>query len=160
MRNARPRRARLVLACGIPLAAAMVAPPASAARSMSERLHEPLNTSITKAPERTTTDRRARFAFASSEPGSVFQCRLDKGSFAGCESPATYRRLSAGRHTLRVRAVEDGGRVENTPAVHRWKVVHRYDQEQDVEGNDIPPPPGSPAAQFEKECAEHPVICD
>jgi hypothetical protein len=38
--------------------------------------------------------------------------------------------------------------------------MRRYNPEQDVEGNDIPPPPGSPAAQFEKECAAHPGICD
>lgn len=35
-----------------------------------------------------------------------------------------------------------------------------YDPEQDVEGNDIPPPPGSPAEKFEKACAENPGICD
>jgi hypothetical protein len=34
-----------------------------------------------------------------------------------------------------------------------------YDPEQDVEGHDIPPPKGSPAEQFEKECAENPEIC-
>jgi hypothetical protein len=34
-----------------------------------------------------------------------------------------------------------------------------YDPEKDVEGHDIPPPPGSPAEQFEKECAENPEIC-
>jgi hypothetical protein len=34
-----------------------------------------------------------------------------------------------------------------------------YDPEKDVEGHDIPPPPGSPAEQFEKECAENPGIC-
>ena len=34
-----------------------------------------------------------------------------------------------------------------------------YDPEQDVEGNDLAPPKGSPAEQFEKECKENPGIC-
>lgn len=155
----RPRRARLVLACGLPVAAVCIAPAASVARSVTESLRDRPNTSITKAPKRTTTERRARFAFASSVPESGFRCRLDRGSFERCASPAVYRRLNPGRHTLRVRAV-DGGRIDRTPAIHRWKVVRRYDPEKDVEGNDLPPPPGSPAAKFEKQCSERPTICD
>jgi hypothetical protein len=34
-----------------------------------------------------------------------------------------------------------------------------HQSEQDVEGNDVPPPPGSPAEQFEQECEAHPEIC-
>jgi hypothetical protein len=33
-------------------------------------------------------------------------------------------------------------------------------EEQDTEENDLPPPPGSPAEQFEQECEQHPEICD
>lgn len=33
-------------------------------------------------------------------------------------------------------------------------------EEQDTEENDTPPPPGSPAEQFEQECEQHPEICD
>jgi hypothetical protein len=31
--------------------------------------------------------------------------------------------------------------------------------EEDTEENDVPPPPGSPAEQFEQECEAHPEIC-
>jgi hypothetical protein len=30
----------------------------------------------------------------------------------------------------------------------------------DREGNDIPPPPGSPAARFERFCRQNPAACD
>jgi hypothetical protein len=32
--------------------------------------------------------------------------------------------------------------------------------EQDTEENDIPPPPGSPAEEFEQQCEQNPEICD
>jgi hypothetical protein len=34
------------------------------------------------------------------------------------------------------------------------------DQGVDSEGNDIAPPPGSPAAKFEQYCRDHPAACD
>jgi hypothetical protein len=156
----RHRGARLALACSCSVAAAAItAPVASAGRSTLEALRDRPKTTITKAPKRKTSQRRARFAFSSDGSGVSFQCRLDGASLSPCDSPATFRRLEPGRHALRVRAVDAAGNVDATPAVHRWKVVGAYDPEQDVEGNDLPPPPGSPAAQFEQECAAHPVIC-
>ena len=161
MRHTPPRRARLALALGLPVAAAAIGVPAAApARSTTETVGDQPQTSITAAPKSKTTERRATFAFASSQPSSAFQCRLDGRAFAACGSRSTYRRLKPRRHTMRVRAVNAAGVVDRTPAVHRWRVVRDHDPQRDVEGNDIPPPPGSPAAQFEKECAEHPVICD
>jgi hypothetical protein len=32
--------------------------------------------------------------------------------------------------------------------------------EDDTEEHDVPPPPGSPAEQFEQECEAHPEICE
>jgi hypothetical protein len=161
VRHTPTRRARLALALGLPVAAAAIGAPAAVpARSTAETIGDQPETSITEAPKWRTTERRARFAFASSEPGSAFQCRLDGAAFAPCGSRSTYRRLKPSKHTIRVRAVNGAGVVDRTPAVHRWRVVGEHDPQRDVEGNDIPPPPGSPAAQFEKECAQHPVICD
>lgn len=161
MQIPRPLRARLALAsiCG-PAAAALIAPAAVLGHSTTEALGGRPETAITKAPKKKTPQRRARFAFASSMPGSAFECRLDARSFKPCGSRARYKGLKPRRHALRVRAVAPSGRADPTPAIYRWKVLRRYDPEQDVEGNDIPPPPGSPAAQFEKQCAVHPGICD
>jgi hypothetical protein len=53
--------------------------------------------------------------------------------------------------------VPEGGGTE--PPSGGTGAPQDYDPEQDVPGNDIPPPPGSPQAQFEQECAQNPEIC-
>ena len=40
----------------------------------------------------------SKFKFKSSEPGSDFQCKLDKGKFKLCASPAKYTKLDPGKH--------------------------------------------------------------
>jgi hypothetical protein len=56
-----------------------------------------------------------RVAFASTEPGSDFECRLDVGRFVPCSSPFE-KRLAAGLHRFEVRAVDAAGNVDPTPA--------------------------------------------
>ena len=60
------------------------------------------------------------FAFASPEPGSRFECRLDGpgggGTFAPCTSPTTYPGLPPGGYTFFVRAIDGGGAADPTPA--------------------------------------------
>ena len=156
-----PRRtgARLALVCSCGLAgAALSGPPALAAGPAGPAGARP-DTAIVKAPSKRATERRARFAFSSTGTGSTFECRLDAAPFEDCRTRATFARLESKRHVLRVRAVGAGGRVDRTPAVYRWWVMGRHDSEQDVEGNDLLPPPGSPAEQFEKQCSAHPEIC-
>ena len=67
-------------------------------------------------------DRTPTFRFRSSEAGSTFQCRLDRGRYRLCRSPYTTRRLRLGRHVLRVRAIDGLGHVDPTPLVRRFKV--------------------------------------
>jgi hypothetical protein len=81
----------------------------------------PPNTTITGKPPARTRSRTAIFRFASSEPGSTFQCKLDGGSFLTCSSGRTYRRLRLGFHTFRVRAVDDAHNVDSSPASYTWK---------------------------------------
>ncbi len=66
--------------------------------------------------------RRVRFRFASSEPGSRFRCRLDRGAFAGCASPRAYR-VAPGRHLVRIVAIDSAGNADPTPAVLRFRVL-------------------------------------
>ena len=82
-------------------------------------------TRITKKPKRRTRSRRAKFAFASNEPGAEFECKLDKGAFKSCSSPLKLKRLKPRRHRLLVRAIDTAGNVDATPAKHRWKVRKR-----------------------------------
>ncbi|MFN2612678.1 MAG: hypothetical protein ABR536_04830 [Solirubrobacterales bacterium] len=64
----------------------------------------------------------AKFTFSSNEPGSSFQCKLDKRAFKPCKSPKKYKHLSAGKHKFKVRAVDAAGNVDATPAKKKFKI--------------------------------------
>jgi len=66
--------------------------------------------------------RRATFAFRSSEPGSSFRCKLDRRAFASCKSPKTFKGLKVGKHTFKVVAVDVADNVDPTPAIVRFSI--------------------------------------
>ena len=82
-------------------------------------------TSIVKHPPKRilTRHRRARaiFRFRSSEPGSTFVCKVDRDLLRPCGRRLALR-LEAGRHAVRVRARDEVGNVDPTPAVFRFRV--------------------------------------
>ena len=51
------------------------------------------------------------------------QCKLDSATFAPCSSPQAYSSLSIGSHTFQVRAVDNNGGVDPTPARYTWNVT-------------------------------------
>ena len=69
-----------------------------------------------------TTDTSATFAFASTENGTTFECKLDGGAFAACSAGASYVGLSPGQHTFMVRGTDPAGNVGD-PAVRAWTVT-------------------------------------
>jgi hypothetical protein len=73
------------------------------------------DTTITAGPAGTTGDAVASFSFVATEVGS-FECRIDDGPFAACESPHSTPPLAAGAHTFEVRAVDRAGNRDGTPA--------------------------------------------
>jgi hypothetical protein len=79
-------------------------------------------TKITKQPNKRTENHKAKFRFTSSESGSTFQCKLDKGDFESCDSPFK-EKVAEGRHKFLVRAVDPEGNVDPTPAKAKFKVV-------------------------------------
>ncbi len=81
-----------------------------------------LNTLLTAKPAARTHDRTPTFRFRSSSPGATFQCKLDGGPFKPCRSPLTTKRLSPGRHLLKVRAILAGGR-DATPASFSFTIL-------------------------------------
>lgn len=85
----------------------------------------PPETTITKAPKRRTKKRGAKFAFASSEPGSTFECKLDRGGFEACGSTLKLKKLKRRGHALQVRAIDAAGNVDATPASVKWKVKRK-----------------------------------
>ena len=85
---------------------------------------DPPDTTVTRAPNPKTKKRRASFEFVSSEPFSTFECKLDKRGFKPCPSPRGYGKslLKPGKHTFRVRALDEPGNTDPSPAQVRWKV--------------------------------------
>jgi hypothetical protein len=85
----------------------------------------PPDTTITSGPKEKTKKRRATFEFNSSEPGSSFECAVDgQARKAACTSPFTVK-VKRGKHTLEVRATDQLGNADPTPATDSWKVKKR-----------------------------------
>jgi hypothetical protein len=65
-----------------------------------------------------------RFKGTDESQGTIkFQCKLDKKKFKKCRSPKTFKHLSAGRHKVKVRAIDAAGNVDPTPAKRRFRIV-------------------------------------
>jgi hypothetical protein len=78
-------------------------------------------TKLKKHPGRRTHSLKAKFTFTSSQPGSRFQCNLDKGGYKNCRSPFKHK-VKPGLHRFSVRAVNSSGVADATPAVFKWRV--------------------------------------
>jgi hypothetical protein len=79
-------------------------------------------TRITRGPRGRQTARAATFRFRSSEGGSTFQCRLDRGRWRPCRSPRSYRRLDLSTHRFQVRGRDRAGNLDRSPARRQWWV--------------------------------------
>jgi hypothetical protein len=82
----------------------------------------PPETTVTSAPSGTVASASASFAFASSEPGSTFECQLDGSNWSTCSSPTSYAGLVDALHAFAVRAKDAAGNADPTPAGHTWTV--------------------------------------
>jgi hypothetical protein len=90
-------------------------------RSWVQESTPPLST-ITSEPSTNTTSTTAVFDFSASET-STFQCQLDGGVWTACNGGTqTYEGLGGGTHTFNVRATNQAGVVESTPAQFSWTV--------------------------------------
>lgn len=82
----------------------------------------PPNTKLGKHPKKKTNKRKAKFTFSSTEPGSSFQCKLDRKPFKPCSSPNTVK-VKPGQHTFRIAAIDAAGNRDPSPAKFNWKVL-------------------------------------
>lgn len=80
-------------------------------------------TTLRRKPGKRIHDRTPTFRFASSESGSTFQCKLDGKPFRSCRSPFTTKPLALGKHSFKVRARDDSGKLDPSPASYGFKVV-------------------------------------
>jgi hypothetical protein len=76
----------------------------------------PPETTITSGPSGTISTDSTSFSFASSEPPSSFQCRLDGAAWASCSSPKAVTNLANGPHTFEIRATDGAGNTDLSPA--------------------------------------------
>jgi hypothetical protein len=69
-----------------------------------------------------TPSDKVTFRFTGTDNGTVarFECGLDAAAFTSCTSPVTYGAVSRGTHTFRVRAVDNNGFADPSPAVFNW----------------------------------------
>jgi hypothetical protein len=79
-------------------------------------------TTLRRKPGRKSRDRMPTFSFASDEAGS-FQCKLDGKPFRACRSPFTTKPLAFGHHVFKVRARDDSGKLDPSPASYGFKIV-------------------------------------
>lgn len=83
------------------------------------------NTSLYRNPTNPTASTGASFTFSGTDTGSgvaSFECDLDGGGFSACPSPKDYTALADGSHTFRVRAIDNAGNTDPTPASFTWVV--------------------------------------
>ena len=76
---------------------------------------------VASGPQRLTASRQATFSFSADEDDVSFECALDGGTFAACESPATRSDLSDGAHTYEIRGQDLAANQSNT-AAYEWTI--------------------------------------
>ena len=96
-----------------------VADPTPAVRTWSVK---PTDTTIDSGPSGYVSEKSATFTFSSSRTPATFRCSFDGSVFRSCTSPKSYADLRDGRHTFRVKATDQAGNVDPTPAVRSWIV--------------------------------------
>ena len=86
----------------------------------------PPETTIDSGPSGLTNSPDATFTFSGDDGAgsglAAFECQRDSGGWATCASPRSFSGLSDGAHTFEVRAVDNAGNADPTPATRTWTV--------------------------------------
>jgi hypothetical protein len=83
----------------------------------------PPDTKIVKGPSKKTHKTTVAFRFKSTVGKSTFQCKMDRKPFKPCSSPKKYKKLKPGKHVFQVRAIDNAGNVDPTPAKRKFTVL-------------------------------------
>jgi len=80
-------------------------------------------TTIDAGPPDPSASSSATFTFSSSEPSAAsFECKLDDGAYASCQSPVGFSDLADGAHSFAVRAKDAVGNTDPSPASNGWTI--------------------------------------
>ena len=107
----------------------------------------PPETTIVDGPPAAWTVARARLRFTSSEPASTFECRLEAGPWHTCWPGIEYVPV-LGPLTFEVRATDDAGNTDPTPARHDWLVDDEAPETNLTRGPDPVTTEAAPAFEF------------
>jgi hypothetical protein len=80
------------------------------------------NTDILAGPSGSTASTTAIFSFSADDPAATFECSLDGEALSSCTSPKTHTGLGEGAHAFDVRATDQAGNTDPTPAIRSWTV--------------------------------------
>jgi len=85
----------------------------------------PPDTTITAMPAAISNVKSPSFAFQGTDnvtPANLltFQCKLDSGPWTACVSTLAYTNLADGQHQFQVRAADELGNIDPTPAAYSW----------------------------------------
>ncbi|MEJ7599598.1 MAG: LamG-like jellyroll fold domain-containing protein [Kofleriaceae bacterium] len=110
-------------ACSVPdktLASSDAGPEDAALPDVIEDDEAP-DTMLTSAPDPFSREANAGFSFSSDESNVTFECSVDGGEPFACTSPYS-RGLGNGNHAFSVRAIDEAGNADDTPAEHVWTI--------------------------------------
>lgn len=131
--------ARTFMVRAVDAAGKLDASPATAAWLIDTAAPE---TTLTGGPAALTSATSAAFTFAGADDRGEAElaCDLDGAGWAPCESPATYAGFATGTHVFRVRARDDAGNDDSSPATATWRIYSPYpaDPAACFQGGDTP----------------------
>ena len=91
-------------------------------------------TAIVTAPPAADNTKNPSFEFTSNEDNVSFDCSIDGGGFAGCDSGIVVGPLLDGQHIFLVRARDRAGNIDPVPAQHGWTIDTRLPDTQILSG--------------------------
>ena len=79
-------------------------------------------TTVSKKPKKSSTNRKVKIKFASSIPGSTFSCAVDGKAAKPCKSPFK-KTFKYGKHKVVITAISQFGVPDPTPVKVKFKIT-------------------------------------